>query len=644
MTRLQRILIYTGVAMVLTIAIFFLFRNTILHSISKRVSDKLVNKYGAELAIDNIGFNGLFNIEATGVSLITPKGDTLLNIGSTRLSTRLSALFLLRLRFDEISVDNVNVYLAKDTTGYNFSFLFRKKQIDTTIIAERNWAKLAKRLYRTVFSYVPDELKIANIAVNYTKQEVKVFQLSIPEISIADDILSTSFIAQDNNAWSIKGKIDRGDCTFDMMVFPTVKQNQLLPYIKDEYNAEVSFDTIHVSIDNNDLSNDVFSLNGQFSLAGLQIKHPKLATTDIKVNYAGIAYKFNVGKDYVALDSSSQAYVNTLSIKPYLYWQPKPLQTVALKVLMDNVPANDFFSSLPEGMFNSTRGIQADGNLTYKLNFKADLKNPDSLVFESSMTKRGFKIRKFGEENLTKMNGAFSYTAYEKGIPVKTFIVGPDNPDFTYSFATPMHLRYAILTSEDGSFFGHRGFNEDAFRQSIIENIKKERFARGGSTISMQLVKNVFLSRNKTVARKAEEALIVWLIENNGLCSKERMFEVYLNVIEWGPRIYGIKEAAQFYFAKKPADLNLAECIYLASIIPRPKAFMYSFDMLGNLRPDLESYYRVVSGIMLKKGLITQAEHDALQANVRLRGLAQYSLKGVYLTPEETSKEEDPEE
>lgn len=135
-------------------------------------------------------------------------------------------------------------------------------------------------------------------------------------------------------------------------------------------------------------------------------------------------------------------------------------------------------------------------------------------------------------------------------------------------------MQYAVLTSEDPSFFYHRGFIPDAFKESMIENIKAKRFVRGGSTISMQLVKNVFLSREKTISRKLQEMLIVWLIENKGLVSKERMFEIYLNAIEWGHGIYGIKEASQFYFSKLPSQLNLAESIFLASIIPDPNTIV----------------------------------------------------------------------
>lgn len=117
----------------------------------------------------------------------------------------------------------------------------------------------------------------------------------------------------------------------------------------------------------------------------------------------------------------------------------------------------------------------------------------------------------------------------------------------------------------------------------MVYDLKERRFARGGSTISMQLVKNVFLNRRKNIARKLEEALIVWLIEQNRLTSKERMFEVYLNIAEWGPGVYGLLEASEFYFGKRPSQLTLEECIYLASIIPKPKHYRSSFEANGRV-------------------------------------------------------------
>ncbi len=129
------------------------------------------------------------------------------------------------------------------------------------------------------------------------------------------------------------------------------------------------------------------------------------------------------------------------------------------------------------------------------------------------------------------------------------------------------------------------------------------------------------------MARKVEEALIVWLIENQGLCTKERMMEVYLNVIEWGPMIYGANEATRFYFNKDASKLTLAEAIFMASIVPRPKWFKYSFDETGHLRESNADFYRLVSEKMLNKGWITPADVEKLLPDVDLKGPARLLLK-----------------
>lgn len=157
----------------------------------------------------------------------------------------------------------------------------------------------------------------------------------------------------------------------------------------------------------------------------------------------------------------------------------------------------------------------------------------------------------------------------------------------------------------------------------------------------MQLVKNVFLQRNKTLGRKAEEALIVWLIENQGICSKDRMYEVYLNIIEWGPLIYGANEASHFYFNKDASKLTLAESIFLASIIPRPKWFKYSFDETGHLRESNAGFYRLLSEKMLRKGQITQEDVEKLVPDVELRGPAKLLLKKADTLPADTLFNED---
>jgi membrane peptidoglycan carboxypeptidase len=121
----------------------------------------------------------------------------------------------------------------------------------------------------------------------------------------------------------------------------------------------------------------------------------------------------------------------------------------------------------------------------------------------------------------------------------------------------------------------------------------------------MQLIKNAFLTREKTLSRKLEEILLVYIMENNHVVSKERMLEVYFNIIEWGPNVYGIGEAAHYYFQKHPSQLTLNECLYLANIIPSPRRFMYQFNTEGNLRSFATSRDDQLIGLMMRRGLIS---------------------------------------
>src|ERR1019366_915505 len=109
------------------------------------------------------------------------------------------------------------------------------------------------------------------------------------------------------------------------------------------------------------------------------------------------------------------------------------------------------------------------------------------------------------------------------------------NPEYTSLAAMPKYLTDAVLSSEDPEFNYNNGIDESAIETSVLENLKQHRFRQGGSTITMQLVKNVFLTHQKTIDRKLEEFFLVWLLENMHITSKNRILEVYMNIIEWGP-------------------------------------------------------------------------------------------------------------
>lgn len=144
------------------------------------------------------------------------------------------------------------------------------------------------------------------------------------------------------------------------------------------------------------------------------------------------------------------------------------------------------------------------------------------------------------------------------------------------------HLKRAVVAAEDSKFLAHEGFDWEALEKAVEKNIKKGRFAAGGSTISQQLAKNLFLSASKNPFRKGQEAIITVMIEQ--VWSKRRILEVYLNVIEWGNGIYGAEAAARRYFKASAANLGPGQAAHLAAMIPNPRYYENHRNARGLLR------------------------------------------------------------
>jgi len=161
------------------------------------------------------------------------------------------------------------------------------------------------------------------------------------------------------------------------------------------------------------------------------------------------------------------------------------------------------------------------------------------------------------------------------GEPPRRIAVGPGNPAFVPYAEVPQALVRAVTASEDAGFFGHRGFD---FRE-IANAATEPGRVRGASTISQQLAKNLFLSPERTLARKVREALGTVALEAN--LSKARLLEIYLNIAEWGPGVYGVGEAARFWFGKDARDLTPRESAFLATVIPSPRRFHSRFHRSG---------------------------------------------------------------
>ena len=192
-----------------------------------------------------------------------------------------------------------------------------------------------------------------------------------------------------------------------------------------------------------------------------------------------------------------------------------------------------------------------------------------------------------------------------EGHPVP-FTVGPGNPDWVPLELIPKDLQNAVLAGEDFSFYSHNGVDWYELYESFKRNFREHRFSRGGSTITQQLAKNLFLSREKTIRRKIKELILADRLEK--ALTKDRILELYLNLVELGDTVYGVGAGARRHFGRRPSELSLRESAFLAAMLPGPRVYDpdHNMDRVMNRSDHL-------LGVMLKARWITEDQYlDAL--------------------------------
>ena len=207
------------------------------------------------------------------------------------------------------------------------------------------------------------------------------------------------------------------------------------------------------------------------------------------------------------------------------------------------------------------------------------------------------------------------------------FQVGPANRYWTPSASIPAEMKWAVILAEDAGFYKHDGIDVKAIKNAIKYDLEKKSLARGASTITQQVAKNLYLSREKTLTRKVKELYLAKRMEQE--LSKGRIIELYLNVIELGPMVYGIGHGSRYYFGKSPAALTPRECAFLAAMLPGPRV---AYNPYKNLNRVLQRSNMILR-LLVNKGVLSQAEYQTALAespNVgRLQKKVDESIKTV---------------
>lgn len=331
---------------------------------------------------------------------------------------------------------------------------------------------------------------------------------------------------------------------------------------------------------------DPVDVGGSLRFYGVDLEHHRLAAEPIDnldVTVGGDARWTPRTGDFVVRNGRfSLAKAGTVNFRldllGYGHPPPKaivPIRRFKLKADMAPTSAQGIYDAVPIALKRELHPMEFRGKVGFTFSVDVDPTQVAEMETNSTVQLPGFDIVKYNADTDVRVlleGRTHLHTAVQPETDYR-FETSPEHPRWTKLGAVSPFVVKALRTNEDGSFYSHGGFSWFQVKHSIERNLRDGRYVRGASTISMQLVKNVFLSHQKTAARKLQEALLTFAMEQVVQVPKERILEWYLNIVEWGPGVYGIRKAAYHYFGKHPSRLNVGESVWLISILPGPRKF-----------------------------------------------------------------------
>ncbi|MGD8860431.1 MAG: transglycosylase domain-containing protein [Myxococcales bacterium] len=258
-----------------------------------------------------------------------------------------------------------------------------------------------------------------------------------------------------------------------------------------------------------------------------------------------------------------------------LEWSPDHY-LVDLDARLPPTPCDDAIRVIPRDLLGELEHASWGGKLGVKVHVQLDSRDLDDTELDVDIDDRCQFLTVPSMADLRRFRMPFVHTVMEPDGSVFEMETGPGTATWTYLEDVSPFFVHAVLAHEDARFFDHHGFSLPHIRNALVKNLQRGRYVVGASTITMQLVKNVFLHREKTLARKIQEVLLTWWIER--VMDKRDILELYLNVIEYGPGVYGIRNGARHYFNRLPSQLSPAESVYLSTILPNPPLYHSHFE------------------------------------------------------------------
>ena len=343
---------------------------------------------------------------------------------------------------------------------------------------------------------------------------------------------------------------------------------------------------------------------------GLRLSHPALALGPVhfetaRLRAAGLLIE---GSGRLTLSAAEFSH-GQLKVRATGTLNP-PQRTGELRVALAPLSCQDALDSIPHGLAPALRGSRIDGSLGLNAQFNIKSAADDStLTF--NLTPFDCRVRRdppAADVNLLLKRPLRLVLASAPGRvgDKRGPLLDSEARSYLRLLQIPLHLRSAFVTAEDSRFFIHKGFDLRQIARALHTDLHQERFARGASTISQQVVKNIFLHHRRTLARKLQEAALTWRLEQR--LSKGQILELYLNLVEMGPGLHGVEQAARSYFNRGAQGLNPLQSVHLAALTPNPR--VYAKRIERNRGPDAawRTKLRMLLRMMRRAGALTGAK------------------------------------
>lgn len=277
-----------------------------------------------------------------------------------------------------------------------------------------------------------------------------------------------------------------------------------------------------------------------------------------------------------------------------------------IDVTVAAAPCADLLASLPAQVRGPLDGMLLEGELGGRARLAIDLAAPagDGTTLTTQFDGACRALAEPPAANVASLTVASDHQ-YADGSHGK---VGPGEPTWYNYDRLPPRVRNAFVSAEDGRFWEHNGFDLQQIARSLEIDLRERRLARGGSTISQQLVKNSFLSYRRTFDRKVQEAILTWRLEAK--LDKKQILTRYLNVIELGPHVFGVGAAAKYWFNASPRDLTVRQGAFLAALTSEPSSMSRRVRKAGGLDPTSTDRVNTILRAMYRDGVISTEDYD----------------------------------